>query len=60
MRSFKSFREAALEASWSRLYGGIHFRSDLEKGNEVGIRIGEYIVNKLRFRRDEKQISYNH
>lgn len=58
-RSFKSFREAALEASWSRLYGGIHFRSDLEKGNEMGIRIGEFIVNKLRLRRDKNQISYN-
>jgi hypothetical protein len=32
-RSFKSFRDAALEASWSRLYGGIHYRSDLEQGN---------------------------
>ena len=59
-RSFKSFRDAALEASWSRLYGGIHFRSDLEKGNEMGIKIGEFIVNKLRLRRDEQKISYNH
>ena len=46
-RSFRSFREAALEASWSRLYGGIHFRSDLEKGAEVGKQIGEYIIRRL-------------
>src|SRR5215216_6554909 len=43
-RSFKSFKDAALEASWSRLYGGIHFRSDLELGNLLGKQIGEYIV----------------
>ncbi len=46
-RSFKSFHDAALEASWSRLYGGIHYRSDLEEGNTMGIEIGELIVNRL-------------
>ncbi|MFL5739526.1 MAG: vanadium-dependent haloperoxidase [Flavisolibacter sp.] len=59
-RSFKSFRDAALEASWSRLYGGIHYRSDLEQGNILGKQIGEYIVNKLHLRRNENQLSYNH
>jgi hypothetical protein len=47
-RSFKSFEDAALEASWSRLYGGIHYRSDLEHGNEMGKKIGEIIVRRLR------------
>ena len=46
-RSFKSFHDAALEASWSRLYGGIHYRSDLEEGNTMGKQIGELIVNRL-------------
>jgi hypothetical protein len=46
-RSFKSFHEAALEASWSRLYGGIHYRCDLEQGNIIGKEIGEMIVNRL-------------
>jgi hypothetical protein len=46
-RSFKSFRDASLEASWSRLYGGIHYRSDLEQGNLMGKEIGEMIVNRL-------------
>ncbi|MDQ3682057.1 MAG: vanadium-dependent haloperoxidase [Bacteroidota bacterium] len=50
-RSFKSFRDAALEASWSRLYGGIHYRSDLEQGNKVGTEIGEFIVKKLTFKK---------
>ena len=50
-RTFKSFRDAALEASWSRLYGGIHYRSDLEQGNKVGTEIGEFIVKKLTFKK---------
>jgi hypothetical protein len=31
-RSFTSFRAAATEAAVSRLYGGIHFRSAIERG----------------------------
>lgn len=50
-RSFKSFRHAADEASWSRLYGGIHYRADLEQGNIVGQKIGTYILQKLRMKK---------
>lgn len=57
-RSFKSFRDASLEASWSRLYGGIHFRSDLEQGNLIGKKLGEYIVGKLHLR-SQNQTSFN-
>lgn len=56
-RSFTSFRAASLEASWSRLYGGIHFRCDLEQGNLMGKKIGEYIVGKLRLKRNPSQHS---
>ena len=52
-RSFKSFHDAALEASWSRLYGGIHYRFDLEHGNEMGKRIGEIIVTRLRMNKEK-------
>jgi hypothetical protein len=58
-RSFRSFRHAADEASWSRLYGGIHFRSDLEQGSLVGRKIGAYITGKLRLRKNEQQLSLN-
>lgn len=47
-RSFTSFRHAAQEASMSRLYGGIHFRADLDEGNLLGKTIGEYIVSRLK------------
>lgn len=58
-RSFKSFRDAAQEASMSRLYGGIHFRSDLDQGNIVGKKLGEYVVQKLHFKKDESQLTYS-
>jgi hypothetical protein len=48
VRSFKSFREAAKEASISRVYAGIHFRSDCEKGNEQGIKVGQYVLSKIK------------
>jgi hypothetical protein len=47
VRSFKSFREAASEASISRVYGGIHYRSGCEGGNKQGKKLGEIILKKL-------------
>jgi membrane-associated phospholipid phosphatase len=36
------------EASISRLYGGIHYRSDIERGKEFGTRIGNFTVQFAR------------
>jgi hypothetical protein len=38
------FNEEATEASLSRLYGAIHYRSDCEKGIAHGTRIGGYTI----------------
>jgi hypothetical protein len=38
---FEAMKE---EASISRLYGAIHYRSDIERGKEHGARIGGYAV----------------
>lgn len=43
-RKFASFWDAANEAGISRLYGGIHFRSAVEKGLEQGRCVGAYAV----------------
>lgn len=48
-RSFASFFEAAQESAFSRLYGGIHYRSDIERGIEQG-RCVARAVNALTFR----------
>jgi len=40
------FDKMALEASESRIYGGIHFRFDCEAGLESGKKIAEYTIQK--------------
>ena len=47
VRSFKSFREAALEASVSRIYGGIHYRSGCDNGNKQGKDLAKIILSKI-------------
>jgi hypothetical protein len=48
-RSFGSFEQAAAEAAISRLYGGIHFRDGIEQGQQLGLAIGHWIVQKLKW-----------
>ena len=43
-RSFASFDDAANEAAISRLYGGIHYRSAIERGLEQGRGIGAKVA----------------
>jgi hypothetical protein len=54
VRSFTSFQQAAKEASESRLLAGIHYRSDCEKGNEQGVKIGAWVLGKMGFTRPLK------
>jgi hypothetical protein len=49
-RSFASFSAAASEAGISRLYGGIHFRSAIERGLAQGQCVASY-ANALRTRK---------
>lgn len=48
VRSFTSFRQAAQEASISRVYGTIHFRSGCENGNVQGKKVAAAILEKLK------------
>lgn len=48
VRRFDSFRQAALEASISRLYGGIHFRDAIEQGQVTGALVGRHVVERIR------------
>jgi hypothetical protein len=48
VRSFSSFADAAMEASLSRLYGGIHFRDAIEQGIWQGKSVGQYVSDKLK------------
>lgn len=42
------FRDWALEAAISRVYGGIHWRFDAEVGTEQGIAVANYTLNVAR------------
>ena len=47
-RNFKSFYDAADQASISRFYGGIHFINAIEKGKVEGRSVGNFIFSKLK------------
>lgn len=46
-RQFKSFIQAADEASISRVYGGIHYKASVDAGADQGKKIGDYVLSKL-------------
>ncbi len=48
VRKFTSFKQAAEEASISRLYGGIHFRDAIDQGIWQGKEVGALISAKLK------------
>lgn len=50
-RSFKSFRDAALENNKARFYGGIHFHPSCIVSTEAGKNVGDFIVGKLKLRK---------
>lgn len=50
-RSFNSFRAASQEAGLSRIYGGIHYRSDVDSGYVQGLKVGKLVVERLKMRK---------
>jgi len=46
-RNFPSFMSASLEASLSRVYGGIHYLNSVNQGVTFGKKIGEYYNNSV-------------
>ncbi|MBS3737493.1 vanadium-dependent haloperoxidase [Mesohalobacter halotolerans] len=47
VRSFDSFKDAAAEATISRMYGGIHYRVAVEVGATQGIDLGNYVIENI-------------
>jgi membrane-associated phospholipid phosphatase len=47
-RDAEFFRNLAVEVSNSRLWGGIHFRSDLDSGLEAGRHVAELIIERAK------------
>lgn len=51
-RSFKSFLHASEEAVVSRNYGGIHYLPACENGKAQGLKIGQFVSEKIRTRKE--------
>ncbi len=49
-RKFTSFKQAADEASISRLYGGIHFRPALDQGVIQGAKVANQLLAKVKLK----------
>ena len=47
-RSFGSFNQASDEAGISRFYGGIHYMDAIENGRLQGIKVGGFIIDKMK------------
>jgi PAP2 superfamily. len=46
-RSFQSFSAAAEEATLSRIFAGVHFRSDLTTGDALGGAVAQFVVDNF-------------
>ena len=50
-RSFKSFRDAAIENNWARFYGGLHYHNSCIISTEYGRKVGSFITGRLKMRK---------
>ncbi|MBD0777118.1 vanadium-dependent haloperoxidase [Maribacter sp. ANRC-HE7] len=57
IRSFTSFNQAATEAAYSRMYGGIHYRAAVEVGIKQGSDLGQFHLQKLKMTTDKDLVS---
>ena len=46
-RSFATFSGAAEDATFSRIFAGVHFRTDLTAGQELGNDVATFVVSNL-------------
>jgi hypothetical protein len=51
-RSYTSFRNAALETMRSRFYGGIHYYYCCVLSNDMGKKVGELVVERLKMSKE--------
>ena len=46
-RSFTNFSAAKKEATLSRIFAGVHFRTDLTSGNRMGSEVADFVVDNF-------------
>src|SRR5664279_4066318 len=52
-RSYKSFRDAADENNRARFYGGIHFHHSCQISTELGAKVGDLVVQRLKMKKSK-------
>ena len=50
-RSYKSFRDAAMENNWARYYGGIHYHYSCLRSTVLGNKVGDLVVERLKMKK---------
>jgi hypothetical protein len=45
--TFSRFSDAAAQVKEARIWGGIHFRTACEVGGEIGIQLGDYVIDHV-------------
>jgi hypothetical protein len=56
-RSFASFSDVAEEASLSRIFAGVHFRSDFTSGRRLGRAVADFVLDNFLTRIHERDDS---
>ena len=56
-RNYSSFREAALENTWARFYGGLHFHQTCLQSNQYGKSVGDLVASKIKWKKGEKNFT---
>jgi hypothetical protein len=59
-RSFSNFSSAAEEATLSRIFAGVHFRSDLTTGQRLGREVADFVVDNFFTRAEARDDSDDH
>ena len=54
-RSFTNFSAANKEATLSRIFAGVHFRTDLTSGQRMGSEVADFVVDNLDSRSRERR-----
>lgn len=53
-RSYKSFNDAAMENTWARFYGGLHFHPTCLNSNKYGKEVADLVDTKLKMKKEKK------
>jgi hypothetical protein len=53
-RSYKSFNEAAMENTWARFYGGLHFHPTCLSSNKYGKEVAQLVDERLNMKKTGK------